>query len=39
MKLLRRVSIVVDVDDDTLAFGQPQQGTGKLAIIVIVKKL
>src|SRR6516225_8149575 len=33
MKLLRRVGIVVDVDDDTLAFGKPQQRTGKLAIV------
>src|SRR5215831_8555251 len=33
MKLLRRVGIVVDVDDDALAFGQPNQGARKLAIV------
>src|SRR5215472_12402643 len=33
VKLLRRVGIVVDVDDDTLAFSKPQQRTGKLAIV------
>src|SRR5215472_359196 len=33
MKLLRRVRIVVDVDDNALAFRQPKQGTRKLAIV------
>jgi hypothetical protein len=33
MKLFRRVGIVVYVDDDPLALGETQQGTGELAVV------
>ena len=33
MQLLRRVGVVMDVDDDALALGQPQQRTGKASVV------
>ena len=36
MKLLWRIGIVVDIDDDTLAFLETQQRAGELAIVGVV---